>query len=304
MRTIGNIAGERDAAVLGDYLFVRGIDNQIDREADGTFSVWIHSDDQIAAAQEILAQYRLNPSAPEFQKVAEEARKEFGRRLAESERQAARTFNRSQIWPSWSIGPVTIIIMAVCGVVFLFSKMGYDRDALMGLFITKIRVDGDYMYWMKGLPEIRSGEVWRLVTPIFIHFGPIHLMFNMLWMKDLGTIVERKVSPGFLGWFIVVVAAVSNYAEFRWGGIASFGGMSGIIYALFGYIWIRGKYDPESGFYIAPSTVWMMMIWFVVCVSGALPVGVANIVHGVGLGMGMVWGYLAAMNWFGLIKRP
>ena len=174
--------------------------------------------------------------------------------------------------------------------VFLLSGYGYKDETIRGLFITDFTggvVD-------RTLPEIRHGELWRLLTPIFIHFGPVHILCNMLWLRDLGSMIEGRQSSWHLAALVLAFAACSNFAQFYVSGPA-FGGMSGVVYGLLGYIWIRGKRDPGSGLYLHPSTVLMMIVWFFACYSGFIG-RVANTAHAVGLGLGMAWGYLSSLR--------
>jgi len=144
------------------------------------------------------------------------------------------------------------------------------------------------------LPEIRHGEIWRLITPMLLHYSIIHILFNMMWLRDLGSMIEARQNSLVLAMLVVVCAAGSNLAQYFVSG-NHFGGMSGVVYALFGYIWIRGKFDPASGLFLHPSTVTMMIVWYFVCLVGLMS-GVANTAHGVGLAMGMAWGWLSSLK--------
>ena len=67
--------------------------------------------------------------------------------------------------------------------------------------------------------------------------------------------------------------------------------LSGLLYGLFGYLWIRGRFDPTFPLRLRGSVVIMLLGWFVVCAVGLIP-HIANWAHGIGLALGMLWGYL------------
>ena len=144
-------------------------------------------------------------------------------------------------------------------------------------------------------PDIQGGEVWRLITPAFLHASlstnPLHLVFNMWWLYDLGTLIERRLGSTRFAILVVIIALVSNLAQFLVRG-PNFAGMSGVVYGLFGYAWVRGRLDPTSGFYLRPDVAFWMMIWFFLCASGFIG-NVANWAHGGGLVAGAALGYAA-----------
>jgi GlpG protein len=182
-------------------------------------------------------------------------------------------------------GSLTAVLIALSVVVAIWSNLGKNEEVVSHLFITTT-TDGF------AVPEIAHGQVWRLITPIFIHFGITHLLFNMLWLKDLGTAIERvSGTPSFLE-LVLACGVISNFGEFAFHG-PFFGGMSGVVYGLFGYVWMKSKFDPGCGLRLANNTIMWMLGWFVLCLTKVMG-PVANYAHGVGLAVGMVWGFAAA----------
>jgi GlpG protein len=121
----------------------------------------------------------------------------------------------------------------------------------------------------------------------------------MMWFFQLGSMIEARKSSLFLFVFIAVSAALSNLAQYFYHGPRFFG-MSGVVYALAGYVWICGKYHRASGLYLDSQSVTFLLIWLVVCFTGLVG-PIANAAHLVGLVTGMVWGRIAA---YFAVRKP
>jgi GlpG protein len=299
MRLIGHLAEETSARAFADYLYVQGIENQLEDDKNDGWGIWISDEDKIARATDLLTAFRQNPSDPKYKKEAKGAASLRAQQEKDQEAYRKRLQDRRHLFrplAPYGFGPVTFVLIAISVVVFFISHFGYNTNAVMNLFITNYETEGNIITWVGTLPEIRHGEVWRLITPIFIHMNPLHIIFNMLWLRDLGSMIEGRQSWVHLLLLTLIIAAGSNLAEFYFGHTPAFGGMSGVVYGLLGYIWLRGKFDPGSGLYVHSYTVTMMIIWFFACLTGYLG-PIANIIHGVGLGMGMAWGYLSSLRY-------
>ena len=126
----------------------------------------------------------------------------------------------------------------------------------------------------------------------------------MLWLFDLGGMIENRKGTWFLALFVLLTGIASNLGQYAapeafghlLGYGPNFGGMSGVVYAFFGYSWMKGRFDPGDGVGVPPSTVVIMVGWFVLCFTPVLP-NIANASHAIGLGTGVVWGYLSAVKW-------
>jgi GlpG protein len=146
-----------------------------------------------------------------------------------------------------------------------------------------------------------DGQYWNVITPIFLHFGLMHLVFNCLWLALLGGRVERLYGSMHLLLLVLVSGAISNLIQYSWQGSAYFGGMSGVVYALLGYIWIKGQFVPQPELQLPPGILGFMLIWLLVGMTGVLKlllgIGVANGSHVGGLLIGMLLGLV-----FGLVS--
>jgi GlpG protein len=299
MRQIGSIDGDRDAERFSDYLLTQGIGNMVEEQGPGgAWAVWVEDDDHLDRGRAALEHFRANPNDPRYdvQSHAEKLRKDSQK--SEQKRRKQFVDVRTQ-WghPSNLARPVTIVLVALSIVAAVGMKLGWSglTSVENALRFAPIQFDAD------GQPErvdegaIARGQVWRVVTPIFIHYGPLHLIFNMFWLLDLGAMIETRRGSLFLLLLVLITAAVSNVAQYYLGdwGVRNpaFGGMSGVNYALFGYAWLKGKFQPHLGVGVSPQTVTIMLFWLVLCMTGLVG-AVANVAHLVGLLGGAGFAYV------------
>jgi len=141
---------------------------------------------------------------------------------------------------------------------------------------------------------LNNREYWRLITPIFIHFGIFHIAFNGLWLWEFGRRIEALTGSGHFLMLVIVTGTASNFSQYFWGGPSLFGGMSGVLYGLLGYIWIRNKVAPNPGFNLPRGIIGFMLAWLVICMTGVVDLlfrgSIANAAHASGLVAGMFLG--------------
>lgn len=301
MRKIGHLDANPEATRFSDYLYSQGIDNEVDAGASGGWDIWVNNEEDLDASKRELAAFLEAPDAEKYQSAGADAE---ARRRKETEADEAfkkKVYDRQKIMRRslFAAYPVTMALIVISVVVTLLGGLGSGSPLTQWLSITEYESPEGMLLFDESLPEVRRGQLWRLITPIFIHaslllppFGLLHILFNMMWLKDLGQMIERAQGRKGLLIKIGVLALLSNVGQFAFGGPA-FGGMSGVVFGLLGYSWMRGRFDLTSGLFVHSQTIMMMTVWFFLCLFGAMG-PIANGAHGVGLVSGVIWGYLSA----------
>lgn len=186
--------------------------------------------------------------------------------------------------------PITIsfVVLSITG--FLIVLLDKELSLVKLLTFSEFsQVGGKVVF------RLAQGEYWRLITPVFLHFSIMHLVFNMLWLWDLGRRIEILQGSARAISLILLMGLGSNIAQYLFANDSIFGGMSGVIYGLLGYGWIWSYLRPEQSMNIPKSVIAFMLIWLLLCLFGFASLlgagSVANAAHIGGLIMGMLLGF-------------
>jgi GlpG protein len=289
VRQIATFDDERSARLFADVLCARAIDTDVSRSKAGSWDVWVLEEQHVEASRAAYAAFDANPLAPEHVEAGGCVERKQRQQVVVERKSRHEVIEVRRRLPSSQVplGRTTVALVIVCVAVFLIVQIG-SRDDIAGLLYIGTR-DEPWPF-----ARVASGQVWRLITPIFLHMNMIHILFNMWMLVDIGFALEARLRAARYAGLIVVTAAFSNAAQYFVVGSPFFGGMSGVLYALFGYAWIRGRLDPTLGLSIPNPTVVALGIWMVLGFTGAVG-NVANFAHLGGLVSGAVLGGLAAL---------
>jgi rhomboid protease GlpG len=289
MRQIGTIEDKVAAKLFGDFLFSREIENEIDEESESDrWVIWILDDDHLKEAADFLAHFQQNPTDPRFVEGAALGQEKWSEAKKENKEATGKVIDaRTQVFGQQ--GSVTVPFLTF-GLAFLSIGTFCIQQFIPKInIVSMFLISNQYPEAAGYFPEVLNGQLWRLITPIFLHFGFIHIVFNMLWLKDLGGLIERFHGLALFSVMVLVMAVGSNIGQYLIGG-PGFGGMSGVVYGLLGFVWFRGKFDHSLPYQLPSHIVTIMMIWYFLCLFGMIP-NVANAAHGVGLVIGLAFGY-------------
>lgn len=196
---------------------------------------------------------------------------------------------RSRLLEVTPHAPVTPAIVAINALLFVIAA------ALGGgIFVPNgevmIHLGSDYT------PLTAAGEWWRLLTSTFLHFGILHLGFNMwaLWVNGIPT--ERLYGSTRFLMLYLVAGVAGSLTSFLWhpfvNGAGASGAIFGVLGALFAYFLKTDSGVPRS---VLTSQRKSAAIFIVVSIANAARVrGVDNAAHLGGLVAGFVMGLLLA----------
>ena len=179
-------------------------------------------------------------------------------------------------------------------VTFLFLAGGLFGGLLVGMD------PGGRLWQFLLFPDFRSpavfggGEYWRWVTPMLLHFGLMHTAFNGLMLWLFGVPMEQCRGGVRLAFVLLGTGAFSSYCQYTVSGSNLFGGLSGALYGLGGYIWLWNMLQPGRAVPVPRELIVLLFLSLALGLTGILDfvVGgrVANTAHLAGLGAGIVLG--------------
>ncbi len=150
----------------------------------------------------------------------------------------------------------TYIIIGLCLIMFIISNFGYNTELLM-------------LLGANFGPLVKSGEIYRLVTCMFLHAGIMHFGFNMYSLF----IVGPRVEDFFGKWKFLLIYFLSGIC----GSLLSVGmnanvvsiGASGAIFGLFGALayfgyTYRGYIGAMIRSQIVPIVIYNLFLGFII----------------------------------------
>ncbi|MBD3897653.1 rhomboid family intramembrane serine protease [Halomonas sp. ML-15] len=266
---------DTDTRPLREALWAHRIGHRF-TESENGYTLWLADLEQREALMDLLERWRRGDAI-----------------MPEGKRRMPNAAGAASLATPFYLAPVTAACVALSLVVFGLMAVFGDLVIAM-LAIVPLGVSNGSLVTMPLGEALASGQVWRLLSPAFLHFGWMHLIFNMLWLWYFGRQIEALQGSRQILMLVLVSGIGANLAQYATGTVL-FGGMSGVDYALLGYVWLMSRRAPHSGFFVPQMLVVFMLGWMVFTMTGfAGTVGfgnVANEAHVGGLAVGLVLGW-------------
>ncbi|ENM5883081.1 rhomboid family intramembrane serine protease GlpG [Vibrio metoecus] len=269
MQLLTTLNNPRAAQAFIDYMAAHKIEIQMMPDASGQFCLWVLHDQDIESAQAELQAFLQNPYHEKYQaaswEIADQKRPQF---------HYASPNLLSLI--KAKAGVFTLLIMALCIIIFALQTFGAGEAIFSALHFPA--------------QASQQWQIWRWVSHALLHFSVMHIAFNLLWWWQFGGDLEQRLGSVTLIKLFLVSAILSGAGQY-WVEGANFGGLSGVVYALAGYLWIIGQRAPQLGLSLPRSLMGFMLIWLVLGYVQPF-MAIANTAHLTGLISGVVLAWI------------
>jgi len=166
----------------------------------------------------------------------------------------------------------------------------------MGVEVLGGRPDDYLRFGANFGPLTTGGEWWRLVSCTFVHYGILHLVFNMWALWDSGRLAERLYGNGWFVALYLFAGVAGSIASLLWRNEAISVGASGAVFGVFGALL---AYTTRQRGSIPQAFMNRLRISTSIFVSyslfyGFAASGIDNAAHLGGLAGGFLMGLIAA----------
>ncbi len=263
MHKLAELNNPAAALLFADYCQSSGLQVKAELATAGPAILYCDEGDYQQATA-LLREFIQQPDHPRYQAAAWQRSQPVA--------QTGRPVKVAIPWAKVINSPVTSLILLLCLLVYGWQQLDF-KTATSSLQLTE------------------PAQLWRWFTPALLHFSVTHLVFNLLWWLLLASALERRFGSISLLHFTVVTAVISNAAQYFLVG-TNFGGLSGVVYALFGFCWLNQKRDPQPRPLISDPLAIFMVVWLLLGFADVLWVSMANWAHLAGLLAGLLMALL------------
>ncbi len=270
MIKIASMSLDTDLSFYSNHLKGIGIVHRITEES-GNQSIYVANSENLSEAQHILDLY-LNDQIETSSTLVEE-------KLFPINVNLLRLLLET---------PITICIIGLTLLIAIVTSLGTDLSVYSVLLYPLV----DTSSLLASLGELKSVlALTKTVTPIFLHFGELHLVFNMLWMWYFGKQLEQILPAWLFLSSIILISFTSNTVQYLVSGYNNFGGMSGVIYGLVGFSWVFSKFQIKENMVIT-NNLFIFFIVSLVLMEVFASSWIATAAHVGGLVSGLIIGTL------------
>lgn len=186
------------------------------------------------------------------------------------------------------IRPVTLGIL-ICNLVYFFVVMAKNKD-IFAVYQSDVMLNmGALSYDM-----VKSGQWYRLLSSIFMHFGISHLFNNMLLLVYLGNVLEEKIGRFAYLFLYLVCGVMGNIVSLQYyhmiGEDAVSAGASGAIFGIIGILFMVLLLQGNKKSDLSARQIGIMALFTIY--YGLTTIGVDNAAHIGGLISGIIGGFL------------
>ena len=317
MRHLTTITGKSTTESFVAYLLTQDISTHVEQAGDvNDWDVWIRDEDRLEVAKKEYQQFIATPDDAKYRNAVDQAKailKEKKLKSAERQKNVQYPSSRANSGPfGGSLPPLTLTLILLCvflGIVSEFADPA-PKNWLGNYIMKQLSFVDMGLYGTTSDPAVslKQGELWRILTPAFLHGSTFHLLFNMLALGSLGRKVERLEGIGRYALIILIIASCSHLLQglmpTKWFGSPFFVGISGVVFGLIGYLGMKTTLRPDLGIQVPAQTYLMVALILVIGLYGnskSLPL--ANMAHLGGLIAGVALGFLMSDRRFDRRRR-